>query len=184
MSYWYETAGFRTELSKLDCDRVSDILQMFRILTYSIKDLVDAGARVDPQLSARREFRGFDHNDALEGHMASYVRFLMRDDRWTELKPQLQRHDDGNSHGPALDTYLRMLAEYRRIKDSRERGFGRSGYLLTLEELERVAAARVHPSLGARAGSEDGEGGDCICLRVMGPVVRRVHPRWPLGWRS
>lgn len=97
-------------------------------------------------LPSRREFRGFDHNDALEGHMASYVDFLMREDRWTELKPQVQRHDNGNSHGLMLDTYLRMLAEYRRIMDGRERGFSRTDYLLTLDELQRVSASRVHPS--------------------------------------
>jgi hypothetical protein len=49
-----------------------------------------------------------------------------RSDRWTELKPQLERHDHGNSHMRMLDTYLRMLAEYRRIMDTRERGFSRT----------------------------------------------------------
>ena len=78
--------------------------------------------------------------------MARYVDFLMRDDRWTELRPQLERNDDGNSHSPALDTYLRMLSEYRRIMDSRERGFNRMDYLLSLDELEQISEARVHPS--------------------------------------
>lgn len=84
--YWYETAGFRTELSKRDCSRVSDILQMFRITTYSISDLAKEGTPVPEDLVREFEFRGFDHNDALEGHMASYVEFVMRDgERWTEL---------------------------------------------------------------------------------------------------
>lgn len=145
--YWYETAGFRTELSRRDCDRVNDILQMFRVITFSIDHLATQGTPVDDQLASRLEFRGFDHNDALEGHMASYVRFLMRDDdHWTELKPQLQRHDRGNSHSRVLDTYLRMLAEYRRIMDARERGFSREDYLLTVEELHRVSEAQVHPT--------------------------------------
>lgn len=145
--YWYETAGFRTELSKRDCSRVSDILQMFRITTYSISDLEKEGTPVAEELAHQLEFRGFDHNDALEGHMASYVEFLMRDgERWTELQPQLERNDGGNSHMPMLDTYVRMLSEFRRIMDSRERGAGRLDYLLSLEELERIADARVHPS--------------------------------------
>jgi uncharacterized protein YfbU (UPF0304 family) len=145
--YWYETAGFRTELSKRDCSRVSDILQMFRIITYSITDLEKQGMPVSEDLARQLELRGFDHNDALESHMADYVEFLMRDgERWTELQPQLERHDRGNSHMPVLDTYLRMLSEFRRIMDSRKRGTRRHDYLLSLEELERIADAQVHPA--------------------------------------
>lgn len=145
--YWYETAGFSTELSKRDCNRVSDILQMFRILTFSIDHLAREGVPVSEQLVHQLEFQGFDHNDSLEGHMASYVEFLMRDgERWTELTPQLERNDNGNSHLRMLDTYMRMLAEYRRIRDSRERRSSRLDYLLSDDELERIADARVHPS--------------------------------------
>ena len=145
--YWYETAGFKTELSSRDCNRVSEILQMFRIVTYSISKLENEGMRVDENLAHQLEFAGFDHNDALEGHMAKYVEFQMRDgDHWTELQPQLKRHDRGNSHSPMLDTYLRMLSEFRRIMDSRRHGVRRHDYLLSLEELKQIAAARVHPS--------------------------------------
>ncbi|HEX5402848.1 MAG TPA: YfbU family protein [Pseudonocardiaceae bacterium] len=145
--YWYETAGFRTELSKRDCMRVSDILEMFRIITYSIDHLANVGTPVDEKLAFQLEFRGFDHNDALEGHMASYVDFLMRDNRWTELKPQLVRNDNGNSHSRVLDTYQRMLAEYRRIVDDRERGYSQPDYyLLSPSELEQICGAQVHPS--------------------------------------
>ena len=41
--YWLEVAGFSTELSKRDCGRVSDILQMFRIITFSIDHLQNDG---------------------------------------------------------------------------------------------------------------------------------------------
>lgn len=145
--YWYETAGFSTELSKRDCGRVKDILDMFRICTFSIDHLRKEGVEVDDQLAFELQFMGFDHNDALEGHMASYVEFLMRDgERWTELQPQIKSNDDGNSHSLMLDTYLRMLAEYRRIMDARKRGFSRLDYLLSEEELIRVREARIHPS--------------------------------------
>lgn len=144
--YWYEVAGFRTELSARDCKRVSDILQLFRILTYSIEDLAKAGTPVDEELARALEFRGFDRNDALESHMADYVAFQMRgDDRWGELKPQIERHDSGNSRWPMLETYLRMLAEYRRIMDGRERR-NRLDYLLSADELQQIHDARVHPS--------------------------------------
>ena len=144
--YWLEVAGFRTELSKRDCERVSDILQMFRILTYSLDQVSKAGEHLSEDLAYGLRFRGFDHNDSLEGHMASYVKYLMSDDRWTELKPQLAESDQGNSHSPMLSTYLRMLAEFRRIMDGRKRGFDRHDYLLDRAELERIALARVHPS--------------------------------------
>ncbi|ABM14061.1 MULTISPECIES: YfbU family protein [Mycolicibacterium] len=144
--YWREVAGFRTELSKRDCGRVLDLLDMFRAITYSIKRLEQQGTTASKELRYQLEFRGFDHNDGLEGHMASYVEHLMSDGRWAELQPQLKRHDDGNSHHRVLDTYTRMLAQHRRIKDSRSRGFDPDDYLLSIDELEQIAAARVHPS--------------------------------------
>lgn len=144
--YWQEVAGFHTELSKRDCDRVLDILDMFRVITFSIKRLEEEGATVSKELKHRLEFQGFDGNDGLESHMASYVKHLMSDGRWGELQPQLERNDDGNSHHRVLDIYMRMLAEHRRIKDSRGRGFRRDGYLLSMDELDQIAAARTHPS--------------------------------------
>jgi uncharacterized protein YfbU (UPF0304 family) len=144
--YGMEFIGLRTELSKRDCARVSDILQMFRTITFSIDHLKKDGTPVDKNLAYELEFQGFDHNDALEGHMATYVEYQMRDDRWSELKPQVERNDGGNSHSRMLDTYMRMLGEYRRVMDSRRRGFGRFDYLLTLDELQQIADARVHPS--------------------------------------
>ncbi|EYT49283.1 MULTISPECIES: YfbU family protein [Dietzia] len=144
--YWYATAGFQTELSHRDCDRVKDILDMFRVITYSIERLEKDGAEVDEELKGSLEFVGFDHNDPLEGQMASYVQFLMRDGRWTELGAQLERHDNGNSHHRVLEMYLRMLAEYRRIMDGRGRGFSRMDYFLSLDELQQIDEASVHPS--------------------------------------
>ncbi|ORM27840.1 hypothetical protein BFL43_22135 [Williamsia sp. 1135] len=144
--YWREVAGFRTELSRRDCGRVLDILDMFRVITFSRKRLKDQGNDIDEDLAYSLEFQGFDHNDGLESHMASYVKYLMSDGRWAELRPQLERNDDGNSHHRVLDTYLRMLAEHRRITDSRDRGGRRDDYFLAVDELEQIAAARVHPS--------------------------------------
>jgi uncharacterized protein YfbU (UPF0304 family) len=144
--YWREFAGFRTELSKRDCGRVLDILDMFRVITYSIQRLEKDGDPVSGDMVRRLEFQGFDHNDGLEWHMASYVKYLMSDGRWAELRPQLGHNDDGNSHRRMLDVYTRMLAEHRRIKDSRERGFHPDDYLLSADELGQIAAARTHPS--------------------------------------
>lgn len=144
--YWREVAGFRTELSKRDCGRVLDILDMFRAITFSLTKLEEQGVGVDEDLASKLKFQGFDHNDGLEGHMASYVKYLMSDGRWAELEPQVKNNDDGNSHHRALDIYLRMLAEHRRIMGSRDRGGERDDNFLSDEELGLIAAARVHPS--------------------------------------
>ena len=37
--YWQEVAGFHTDLSRRDCARVMDILDMFRMITFSINEL-------------------------------------------------------------------------------------------------------------------------------------------------
>ena len=92
------------------------------------------------------EFQGFDGNDGLEGHMASYVEFLMSDGKWPELQEQVDNNDAGNSHTLVLDTYMRMVTEHRRIKASRDRGHRLDDYLLSLDELAQIASARVHPS--------------------------------------
>lgn len=144
--YWREVAGFRPELSKRDCGRVLDILDMFRIITFSIRQLKKDGTTIDDALKYELEFQGFDGNDGLENHMASYIEFLMSDGRWAELKEQVDDNDGGNSHALMLDTYMRMVTEHRRIKAGRDRGYHRDGYLLSLDELQQIAAARVHPS--------------------------------------
>lgn len=143
--YWFEVAGFETELSKQDSRRVIDILQMFRIITFSISRLEAEGQAVDDKLLHRLRFSGFDHNDALEGHMARYVRYLMRDGHhWEELQPQVAENDGGNSHMQMLSIYMRMLNEYRRIMKGRERSYDRDDYLLSAAELANIGLATVH----------------------------------------
>lgn len=145
--YWFEVAGFETELSKKDSRLVIDILDMHRIITFSIGRLEKAGEPVDKKLARLLRFRGFDHNDALEGHMARYVRFLMRDGRhWEELIPQIEESDNGNSHMQVLEVYKRMLTEYRRIMNGRKDRYSDAAYLLSVDELQRLADAQIHPA--------------------------------------
>lgn len=146
--YWWEMAGFRTELSIRECDLVDEILQMFRIITFSLQHLQNEDQELPRRVTARLSFDGFDHNDPLEGHMAAYVRHQMRDpDSWTELRPQLEKRDNGNSHSPMLPTYQRMLATYRRIIADRDRrATSRTLYLLTADELGQIADASTHPA--------------------------------------
>lgn len=145
--YWLEVAGFETELSAKDSEQVLDILDMHRVITFSVEKLEKAGTPIDAEVAERLRFRGFDHNDSLEGHMARYVRFLMADGHhWEELAPQIKESDNGNSHMQMLGMYRRMLTEYRRIVDSRTRKFSADGWTLKADDLRRLYDAQVHPS--------------------------------------
>jgi len=151
--YWMEIAGFNTELSRRDCGRVSDILQMFRVIWFSIDQLQTDGKPLDAELADRLVFKGFDFNDQLEGQMAQYVKYQIGKDLWTELQPQIAATDGGNSHRPMLDTYSRMLAEYRRILDGRERGAGVRDWELSKGDLERLAQALMYRGTQAGLGN-------------------------------
>lgn len=141
--YWWAMAGFRPELSIRDCELVMEILQMFRIITFSLQHLQNEEQQLPGHVTTRLTFDGFDPNDPLEAHMAAYVRYLLRDpdSNWAApLRPQLEDSDNGNSHSPMLPTYQRMLATFRRILNDRDRpAASRTLYLLTVEELKQIA---------------------------------------------
>lgn len=144
--YDTEFAGIYPELSAKESMFVLDVLDLFRIATYSIDRLEKDGAEVDSDLIRSLRFSGFDANDTREAHMLSYARYLIDDGRWTELQAFFDK-DGGNSHMPRAAVYERMLEEHRRIKsDKRRAPTRRDSYLLSLEELHRLAEAQIHPS--------------------------------------
>lgn len=144
--YWLEFAGISPELGKRDSQRVINILDMFRVADYSLAQLEKAGTAVDEGLASALRYRGFDFNDSLEAKMADYVKHLIKNDRWTERAEfVLNGPTGGNSHSRVLETYLRMLAEYRRIMARRGPAPGLDGFLLTEDELKAIAAEQVHP---------------------------------------
>jgi len=132
------------ELSKADCKLVFDILDMFRVMKASLKEL-DEPAR-DALLADHRyvlTFQGFDGNDAREGKMASYVTFLQSTDRWTDLRDDVQEADGGNSHALMLSRYEAMLGVYRPIWDEKMHNFrGPRESLLNADELRQDAESR------------------------------------------
>jgi hypothetical protein len=74
------------------------------------------------------------------------VKHLIQHGRWTERAEFVNGPSGGNSHSPCLDTYLRMLAEYRRIRARRRpRPGDHDDYLLTEDELRAIADERIHP---------------------------------------
>lgn len=131
------------ELPQADCKLVFDILDMFHVMKASLEQL-DAPER-DALLADYKyvlTFRGFDGNDARESKMRSYVRFLQKNDRWTDLVDDVKAADGGNSHMLMLGQYQAMLDVYAPIWTEVVHGGAASRYHLSVEQLRRVAEAR------------------------------------------
>jgi len=94
------------------CEEVVGILGMFRALYSSYTRLSEADKQgVDAD---RVRFRGFDGNE--ETREFRYARFMIRDGRWGEFKPE---DDDGyNSHIAVLPRYRRMRDAWKRLGES------------------------------------------------------------------
>lgn len=144
--YSMEFLGLEPELSPRHCDFVMDVLDMFRIASFSIIELAQEGVEIEKSLQSALKFMGFDHNDRLEGQMSDYARFLVKSGKWLEQKEFILGPDRGNSHGQTIPAYSRMLTEYREVKQHRTRKSGLKSYLLSEDELKQIAGARIHPS--------------------------------------
>jgi len=144
--YNMEFVGLQPELSARHCDFVNDVLELFRIARASINELRKQGVQIDESLERALTFAGFDHNDGLESQMADYVRFLVQDGRWEEQEEFVLGPHRGNSHHQVIPVYSRMLTEYREVKQKTSRKTGAKSYLLSEEELRKIADAQVHPS--------------------------------------
>lgn len=144
--YWVEFAGLHPELPPRQCEFVMDVLDMFRIALYSINNLREQGEGVDEALQKSLQFRGFDHNDNLEGQLSDYVTYLINKDKWPEQKDFVLGDERGNSHLPMSSEYSRMLTTYRAVKQQRPHSFERTSYLLSESELRRIAGAHTRPA--------------------------------------
>jgi len=133
------------ELPRDDCKLVFDVLDMFSVIKVSLAALGESDR--NPLMAEHGftlRFQGFDGNDAREGKMASYVTYLQADDRWTNLREDVELADGGNSHSLMLSRYEAMLGVYRpiwsEVVDNPGRGSGR--YLLDGDQLRQVAEVR------------------------------------------
>jgi uncharacterized protein YfbU (UPF0304 family) len=116
---------------------VLDILEMWQMLETSYKRLkpVDK-ARIEAEakpFGRDVHFRGFDGNNETE-HMG-VARFLVDDlERFSTFKGR-----DLNSHIPSLDTYRRMLAVFRPLRNSHEFD------TLNAEQIINILKEQTHP---------------------------------------
>lgn len=141
--YWTEFAGLDPELSQWQCKFVMDVLDMFRIAGASLDKLEQSSGELESSLRTRLTFDGFDMNDPTERAMLNYVRFLVEDDRWDENAELLHGPTRGNSHGPRIHRYSRMLNEYRRIRRSKPMAISSEDLHLSQDELVQIAEAVV-----------------------------------------
>jgi len=94
------------ELSEEQCKEVLDILDMYRAITFGLRELDDGDDLRDHH---RAKFIGFDGNN--EGQLMAYVRYFIVDlDRYDELKEG--KFSSFNSHMPMLPTYQEMLTRW------------------------------------------------------------------------
>ena len=145
--YSQEFCGIAPELSASDSKFVLDVLDLFRIITFSMKKLESDGATIDEDLRRALRFDGLDANDPTEGQMLAYARYLVSEERWAELLDTFSdKNDRGNSHGRRAAMYRRMLDEHARIEaeQSRDR-FRHDAFLLGIDDLRRIADAQTHP---------------------------------------
>ncbi|MBF6522826.1 YfbU family protein [Nocardia farcinica] len=137
-------ASLRPELSRSHCALLWDILDMFRILGASIDNLTaEERADLGEDVLEDLRFSGFDLAHSVEGPMLNYLRFLIRQERWSEMKDRLaELGENGHSHHEYLPHYQRMLETYRPILKSQvaERGHRPDAYRLTADQLRVIAA--------------------------------------------
>jgi uncharacterized protein len=149
--YSDEFGALEPEMSRRDCALVWEILDMFLMLKGSVERLgVDKVAALDKHAPQALTFRGFDIQDSYESRLLGYAQFLISTGRWKDLAEHFDaKHEHGNSHSPRLATYLRMLAAFKPIRESKlRRGFDTDTLLLTEDELATVVAAWPYPSAG------------------------------------
>ena len=140
--YYREFEDLRAELSPEDCQFVVDVLDLFRLIYYSLEEL---GVEPDSELARRLRFAGFDCNDRREGHMHSYVEFLFADGRWEELKPTFDRRNGGGrAISPQRGIYQRMLDAYREVITRVDLPLGAPEFL-SEDELRCLVEAQIHP---------------------------------------
>ena len=114
LHYDWMFEGLREELSREQCQEILDILDMYRTITFGLRNLDEGDVLREHYLA---KFRGFDGNN--EGQLMAYVRYFIVDlDRYDELKEG--KLPSFNSNTPMLAKYQEMLLRWKELKRSFE----------------------------------------------------------------
>jgi uncharacterized protein YfbU (UPF0304 family) len=110
LHYDWMFESLREELSREQCQEILDILDMYRAITFGLRNLDEGDALREHYLA---KFRGFDGNN--EGQLMAYVRYFIVDlDRYDELKES--KLPSFNSHTPMLANYQGMLLRWQALE--------------------------------------------------------------------
>lgn len=126
-------------LSLYDCELVWDILDMFRVIHFSVEALGENGWDAIGVENAEwfGKFKGFDYQHERESQMAGYTEYLVKSGRWTEQEELAK--EGMNSHTQMLPTYQSMLGAFKPVWREALRGGGRSH--LSAQDLQRILLA-------------------------------------------
>lgn len=114
------------EMSEEECREVINILDMYRALTFSYKNLEDKSGIEERRI----EFPGFDGNN--ETDQMAYTEYFINDlNRFDELRDNSE-FPDYNSHCPMLDKYRKMLKSWEESSNKHN---------LTKSEIIRILEA-------------------------------------------
>lgn len=131
--------SYTEALNAYDCELVWDILDMFRVIHFSVEALGENGWDAIGVKNAERfgKFKGFDHQRERESQMADYTKYLVKSGRWTEQEKLVKKGT--NSHRQMLPTYQSMLGAFKPVWREAIRGGGRSH--LSAKDLQKILLA-------------------------------------------
>ena len=126
-------------LNAYDCELVWDILDMFRVIHFSVEALGENGWDAIGVENAERfgKFKGFDYQNEREIQMAGYTEYLVKSGRWTEQEELVK--EGTNSHRQMLPTYQSMLGAFKPVWREAVRGGGCSH--LSTQDLRKILLA-------------------------------------------
>jgi uncharacterized protein YfbU (UPF0304 family) len=147
--YYAEFGFMSAELTPAECSRLNDILEMFRVLEFSLSQLSPADReRLGHDADHVLIFDGFDLQKPAESRLLSYAKHMVKDeDNWAEFRERLTTGERGNTHSSRLARYLRMHRAYTAIRDKNisGRGHRRDDYLFDVDDLSSMIEAAWHP---------------------------------------
>jgi ycg4L len=130
-------------LNVYDCELVWDILDMFRVILFSVEALGEAlGGNGWDAIGVEHaewfgKFKGFDYQRERESQMAGYTEYLVKSGRWIEQEELVKKGT--NSHRQMLPTYQSMLGAFKPVWREAVRGGGCSH--LSTQDLRKILLA-------------------------------------------
>lgn len=121
-----EEMTISSEMTVAECQYVYDVLDMFRFLKVSFRELKDKEGLKPEDV----QFNGFDGNN--ESRMLSFAEFLKQQGKW---QTPLDGTGDLNTHCPTTHRYRAMLEKWNALSEEDK-------HYMTAAQIKEVIAAR------------------------------------------